>query len=86
MNSGNGHQTMRVAVPTAELPAQQRSARVDELVRRVAELGSQVHALASVGDDRWVSASETHKRIGDRHHAFVSMPFFARLRWLLTGR
>jgi len=33
--------------------------------------------------ERWLSASATHKRLGDAQLAFESMTFWQRLRWLV---
>ena len=40
----------------------------------------------SAAQERWDASSAASKRHGDRHQAFVSRSFMARLRWLVTGR
>ena len=49
---------------------------------KITGLESTGMATATVCQERWESASETHKRLGDRVAHFSSMTRWQRLRWV----
>lgn len=58
---------------------------VDTLAKERTARQTMGDKLRATCQERWDSASATHKSIGDRHADFVGRGFWSRLNWLVTG-